>query len=147
MKGGNLAYVTGFGLFVLIGAAAFGLAGWQGAVARWLAWPMSAACGAAGSLLLIWAAICVQRRMVWVFEANGDRLVWYRTDRRGVIRERKEVAVGDVAAVWHPRDEGGDLCLRLRSGECVAIGAFVQSDTAFLEWMAVNHPGVTVKVE
>lgn len=94
-----------------------------------------------------WAIWAAYRRVVWIFEADAQRVVWYRTDRSGEIRERSEIAVADVVAViWDRSSEVPGLWLKVRTGAQFSLGEFVSSASEFTDWVSAHYEGVPVTV-
>jgi hypothetical protein len=150
MRGAPVANMIGFGIFMLFFVAMIGAAVWYGEAPRWFGWLMIIPLVTGSLWLFVWAALCISRHVYWSFEANDEKIHWFRSDRRGVIRERKEVAVADVVEIWRSRgssDIPGGLYLKLRSGDCVDIGGVAQPESSFLEWVSINLPGVNLKIE
>lgn len=150
MRGAPVAYMIGFGLFMLSFAAMIGALVWYGEAPGWFGWLMIVPLVGGSLWIFTWSVVCLSRHVYWSFEADEEKLSWFRSDRSGVVRERKEVAVKDVVEVWWAKPAGdnpGGLFLKTRSGECVDVGGIAEPKREFLDWVSRNYPTVNLKIE
>src|SRR6478735_8326556 len=85
MRGRPVGYMIGFALFILFFAAAFAVMSIYGEAPAWFGWTMASLCSVAALSLFAWAVFCLWRHVVWLFEADEERIVWFWMDRSGEI--------------------------------------------------------------